>query len=69
MTPPGEKATDNHGNVYVNKKVTDDHGNVYVNNNVLGNTEDTLSHEPQTCTTSPPDPDELLAFGYQERVC
>ena len=29
---------------------------------------DALSCEPQT-RTSPPDPEELLAFGYQERVC
>ena len=37
------------------------------NNNFLGNTGDTLSREPQTRQL--PDPEELLAFGYQERVC
>ena len=49
------------------EKATHNHGNVYVNNNFLGNTGDALSHEPQN--DQPPDPEELSAFGYQERVC
>ena len=32
--------------------------------------EDALSREPQIRQPPPPpDPEELLAFGYQERVC